>query len=132
MKKLPYFRISFFLYLISMSLPVFNFDWNFLGLQALYLGWFGLAEGQFLMSLPWMANLLFFINLIIKPKYHNTRLFLSVLTLLFGFVAIAFRGLHLGIGGNPEDVQMGPGFYLWMLSFLALFIDQIIKKTSTP
>jgi hypothetical protein len=127
MKSTLYSRISVLSYVASMFLPVFGFDWAFLGIQALYVGWFGVVEGELFIVLPWLANLLYWANLIINRKQHHIRIALSVLTILCASYAVMLRGLHLGIGGNPEDVQMGPGFYIWMLSFVALLVDQIVR-----
>ena len=133
MKKNSYFYYSFFLYGLSILLPVTGFNWEFIGLQAMIIPLFGLAEGELgiLFLIPWLANFTFLSSILLRNKNRSLRILISVFTVVLSSFTIPYFKLpfqELGL----FDAYAGPGFFLWMLSFVFMLISQLkeYKKTS--
>ena len=124
---------SVFLYVISFVTPVFIGAWFYVGVICFIWGWIGLLSFEWTMGLPWLANLLFFTNLILGKRKINLRIKLSAISILFGLCAIGIRELPRDEGGGNYEVYVGFGFLFWILSFIILLISQIkeYKNAST-
>ncbi|WP_146190713.1 hypothetical protein [Polaribacter aquimarinus] len=104
-------------------LPMFIGAWLFLGLFGLLVGWMGLLEP--IIGLPWLANVLYFINLYFKKWRLKIRILISIATIVFGLFAIGIRSVPRDEGGGITEVFVGFGFLIWMMSFVFLLISQI-------
>lgn len=110
-------------YAIALGTPVFIGS-NHFGLSALVLGWTGIVELNTWMGIPWIANFIYFLNIILKRKNVKVRIGLSTLTLIcssfiFGLSWVpAYDGLR-------DPVAVGIGSLFWILSFLILLFGQI-------
>jgi hypothetical protein len=118
-----YKAFSFLAYAVALCTPVF-WGSGYIGLVALVLGWSGLLELNPWMGIPWIANLIFFLNIFLKRKNVKVRIGLSVLTLIcssfiFGLSWVPF------LDGLREPVTLGVGTVFWILSFLILLIGQV-------
>lgn len=131
MKEVTGKQWAVFLYVISFVTPVFIGAWFYVGLTCFLLGWIGLFSLEWTMGLPWLANLLFFINLILGKKKLKARIRLSVISIVFGLCAIGVTELPRDEGGGNYDVFVGPGFLLWISSFVLLLISQLKEKKKT-
>ena len=133
MKKNSYFYYSFFLYGLSILLPVTGFDWGFIGLQAMIMPLFGLVEGELDMMflIPWSANFTFLAMILLRNKNISLRILISVFTVVFSLFSIPYFKLPFQEVGL-FDAYVGPGYFLWMLSFVFMLISQIkeYKKTA--
>jgi hypothetical protein len=112
---------SFLAYAIALCTPVF-WGSNHFGLSALLLGWMGFVDPW--SGLPWIANLLYFLNLFLKRKNVKVRIGLSVLTLICSSYIFGLSWVPTW-DGMREPVTVGVGSMFWILSFLILFIGQL-------
>lgn len=109
-------------YLLSLGMPIF--------VEVMILGFVALIEGlmalYFLLpwlGIPWIANIFFIINILYRGNKPKTRLILSLATLICASFAF-------GIESVPSmkevvNVTLGIGFYVWYISFIALFIHDL-------
>ncbi|PWG06063.1 hypothetical protein DIS07_06425 [Polaribacter aquimarinus] len=123
MKIEKYRNYSILLYILALMLPMFIGAWLFLGLFGLLVGWMGLLEP--IIGLPWLANVLYFINLYFKKWRLKIRILISIATIVFGLFAIGIRSVPRDEGGGITEVFVGFGFLIWMMSFVFLLISQI-------
>ncbi len=124
---------SIFLYGISMFLPVFGFDFAFLGFHALMLGnIFVFSEFELFIGVPWLANIIYIINILLRKKVLVLRLNLSVLMLLMSLFSFGYLKLPTDLGGNSESLYIGPGLLVWIASFVFLLLDQVKEYKKTP
>jgi phosphatidylserine synthase len=115
---------SNFLYFISLFLPVSGFEWEFLGFHALFYGWLGLVDFDFFIGIPWLANVLYWINFFMNRKYRFLRFVLSVLTILFALCTLSLPEFSLG-AKEDSRIVIGFGFLFWLLSFVILLVGQV-------
>lgn len=132
MKKYSYKQISKILYLVSLVLPSFIGAWGMLGFFCILIGWISVLQLDPIVGLPWLANILYWIVLLLKDRKIELRVFLSSLSIVFGFFAVGITAIPKDEGGGNYDVFVGIGFLFWMASFVLILIDQIkeYKKTS--
>ena len=77
-------------------------------------------------GLPWLANLLFYANLLLWKLNFKARILISILTVLLGLFAIGITEVLVNEGGTKEEVTVGFGYGLWMLSFITLLVGQLL------
>lgn len=130
MRRDNYRLYAFVSYLLSLVTPVFWGVSESLGAYVFYYGLIGLFfEGYLLLILPLLANITFFINVLLNKKYIKISLVLSVITIVFGLFTLGLPILH--VERNSDELFLGIGFFFWVLSFVLLMIGQIkILKTS--
>lgn len=121
MIKLTFKNISILLYGIALILPIF-FGAGVIGIFGLILGLIGVFEFDIFICLPWLANNLYFFNLIFEKKIKKFKITISVLTIVFGLFTFGITRIPLDEGGAYANVKPGIGFGIWMLSFIILFI----------
>lgn len=124
---------SVLLYIISVITPTCIGVWTFVGFFCLMFGWIGLFSWEWTMGLPWLANIFFYINLVLNRRALKLRMIFSLISISFGLLAIGITRIPLDEGGAYEDVYVGFGFLLWMASFILIFVGQIkeYKKLQT-
>lgn len=125
MDKFSQEKISIILYGISLFIPSFYGSWT-LGINALILGWIGISD--IFIFLPWLANLLFFVNLIFNKINIIVRIILSIVTILFALFVIGLKEIPETAGGSISQIIPGIGFYFWISSFIVLLFSQIKEK----
>ena len=127
MKKITLKNISIILYGIALILPIF-FGAEVIGFFGLILGLIGMFEFDIFIFLPWLANILYFFNLIFEKKINKLKIPISVLTIVFGLFTFGISRIPLDEGGAYANVKPGIGFGMWMLSFIILFVGQLKNK----
>lgn len=132
MKTSKYFFISIALYFVSMFLPVFGFYWEFMGIHVFFFGLIGLLEMKIFVLIPWLANLTYLSNLLLRKKSLILRSNLSALTILFSLFAFAYKELPFKEGSASTTVLLGPAFLCWFSSFVFLALDQVKEYKKLP
>ncbi|WP_272832187.1 hypothetical protein [Gilvibacter sediminis] len=112
------------LYGVSLITPMFFGD-DVVGALGLAFGWLGIFALDPYVTLPWLANFLYFFNLLAKKVNLKTQIKISALTLVFGLFLVGFHDLPINEGGGSVQVTVGIGFLLWMSSFIVLLIGQV-------
>ena len=115
------------LYGVALVLPIF-FGAEVIGIFGLVLGLIGMFEFDIYIFLPWLANILYFFNLIFENKIRNIKILISVLTIIFGFFTFGISRIPLDEGGAYANVKPGIGFAIWILSFITLLVGQLKNK----
>ena len=129
MNNLTYKSLSMLLYGVSLIIPMFFGD-DVVGALGLVLGLLGILTLDPYVTLPWLANFLYFFNLMSKKINRSTRIKISGVTIVFGLFLIGFRDLPINEGGGSVQVTVGIGFLLWMSSFIVLLIGQVKSSKS--
>ena len=127
LKKLTYKQISMLLYGIALITPMFFGTWT-IGVFGLIMGWLGIFALEPFVAIPWVANFLYFGNLIFKNLNLKTKIGLSILTIIFALFVIGLRELPENEGGRNSDIVVGIGFIIWISSFIVLLIGQLKEK----
>ncbi|MDC6384017.1 hypothetical protein D2V93_16635 [Flagellimonas taeanensis] len=127
MKKLTFKHISMFLYVVSLGSPIF-FGAGVIGIFGLLLGLIGMFEFDIYIFLPWLANILYFFNLVFEKKINNLKIPISILTIIFGLFTFGISRIPLDEGGAYANVKPGIGFGIWILSFTILLLGQLKNK----
>jgi len=115
------------MYILSSVLPTF-LGTNFLGIVGLLSGWIGIFVYDPFVGLPWISNILYLVNLSLPRSKNKIGLYLSVITIVFGLLLIGFRELPINEGRGSDQVTVGIGFGIWILSFVLLFLDRMNHK----
>lgn len=126
-KKIDLRKISIVLYIIALFIPIFSgSDYN--GVSGLFLGWIGLVvEFDLNIGLPWLANIFYFFNLIVKKISIGIKITISLLSITLGLFAIGIEEILVHEGGLMQSVEPGIGLFLWISSFVLLLIYQLIR-----
>ncbi|UOY07789.1 hypothetical protein L0P88_04365 [Muricauda sp. SCSIO 64092] len=128
MKNLTFKHTSMLLYAIALVLPIF-FGAGVIGIFGLVFGLIGMFEFDIYIFLPWLANILYFLNLIFEKKINKLKIPISILTIIFGLFTFGISRIPLDEGGAYANVKPGIGFGIWILSFLILLVGQLKNKT---
>lgn len=125
--------LSLIIFTISLFQPAFFIDRqdsdaysNSLFLFA--LGWMSFLGGGFIPFMIWLANPLYLISIFLISKSFK----LGILTSLWSiFLAVIFANLNSILtsesGSTSKITELGLGFYLWMSSFVILFISSLFN-----
>jgi hypothetical protein len=124
MTKINFRKTSMILYGIALITPMF-FGVYTIGIFGLIMGWLGFFTIDPFVAIPWIANFMYFGNLILKKKSIKFKIGLSILTIISGLFVIGFRELPENEGGANSDIIVGIGFLFWISSFIILLIGQI-------
>ncbi|MEC8831981.1 MAG: hypothetical protein VX772_06455, partial [Bacteroidota bacterium] len=111
---------------IALVLPIF-FGAEIIGVFSLILGLIGMLDFDIYIFLPWLANILYFLNIVFEKKINRLKIPISILTIVFGLFTFGISRIPLDEGGAYANVKPGVGFGVWMLSFIVLFIGQLKK-----
>lgn len=123
MKKSNYHLRAIILFGVSMVLPVFINQWDFWGFQAFLAGWIAFFEFDPFLTFPWIANLIFITNLMLRGRVIKIRVTLSVITILFSLLAFNLSAPFSDNDVFNENI-FGFGYLAWLSSFILLFIGQ--------
>ena len=115
------------LYGIALITPMFFGAWT-IGVFGLIMGWLGIFVLEPFVAIPWIANFLYFGNLIFNKINLKTKIGLSILTIICALFVIGLRELPVNEGGRNSDIIVGIGFIIWLSSFIILLIGQLRKK----
>ncbi|MDO6492885.1 MULTISPECIES: hypothetical protein [unclassified Cellulophaga] len=130
MKKLNYKQVSMLLYGIALITPMFFGTWT-IGVFGLIMGWLGIFALEPFVAIPWIANFLYFGNLIFNKLNLKTKIGISGLTIIFALFVIGLCELPENEGGRNSDIVVGIGFLIWISSFVVLLIGQLKEKIKT-
>jgi hypothetical protein len=131
-----YYWIALVLFLVSLTTPAaFESEWGIAqactqggwdrGLGFFIFGPFGIFSGQ----VGWFANPAMLTAALLRRR-KATALILALLAILFIVItSISFTTMWNDAGGNPI-CQLGIGYYLWLLSSIAL-LGAIISEPKT-
>ncbi len=129
MKKNTLFYLSILFYLGSMLLPVTGFDWGFIGFQAFYMGLSTLMDFEIFFFLSWLANFTYLSVLLLRNRNVTLRIIVALFTVILSLFSLIFFKFPFQEGGR-FDFYFGPGYLLWILSFVLLLVSQVKEKTS--
>lgn len=124
LKKISFRKKSLILYGISLFTPIFFGSW-IVGFFALIVGLAGVFEIEPFLGLPWVANILYFGNIIFEKGNLKLKIGVSIITIVFGLFTVGIREVPVHEGGLNDDVIVGIGFLIWLSSFIMLLIGQI-------
>ena len=130
MKKNELFYFSILAYLISMFLPVTWIDWGFMGFQMLIMGISAVAELETLIIIPWLANITYLLNLLLRNKHISIRILISAFTIVFSLFAL----VHFNFSFEKREIidfYPGPSLFIWLSSFILMLISQIKEYRKT-
>ena len=117
--------ISIGAYLFCFAQPgFFNSAGAALPRVLLIMGWLGAIVLKF----SWYANPAYFIALLTyntKPIATRT---LGAMALVLALSFLAYSGTPTHNGGISPIKEIGLGYYLWVFSFLLLFLASLIKR----
>lgn len=122
--------VSLLLFIISLTQPAVYTQGNEMhALVCFILGWAELFGD----GIAWLANPLFFIAvffLLIKQVKISTVL--SFLAVCMSLYYLSAETITVNEAGHRSPiVSYGPGYYLWMISCLSLFIRNLILLRSS-
>lgn len=118
------------LYGIALITPMFFGTWT-IGVFGLIMGWLGFFALEPFVAIPWIANFLYFVNLIFNKLNLKTKIGISILTIIFALFVIGLRELPENEGGMKSEIVVGIGFLIWITSFVFLLIGQLKEKRKT-
>jgi hypothetical protein len=111
--------LSVVLYLVSLVLPT---GAGF-GLLCLLMGWFELASSP-LEGVAWLANPLLFLAWgSMAARMGNAARALSVVALVLGGSWIVHHRAITNEGGDPGNVPLGVGYWVWLISLVLAAIS---------
>lgn len=118
--------ISIVLYSISFVLPALLLKESyFLGSYLFKMGWYGI----FVLNFSWYANPIYYFSIIAYfQKNFTSARNKAFIALVFGSFSLITNDWYSG--GNVLNIieGVGIGFYIWMLSFLIIFIGSLILR----
>jgi hypothetical protein len=109
--------LSIVVYGFALFTPTIVFDQPddyYVGIYCLVLGWVGMT------IIPWLANPIFFACLIcLWLKSCRIALILGSVAIVLASCTLLYRQMMHDEAGNMRSVTgYGPGFYLWLASFI--------------
>ena len=115
--------IAFWTYLIALFLPVFQGS-DLTGYHLVLFGVIGLVDMQWVLGLPWLANLGFL--LAFRMHGGSRRTVIVVISLAMASLAWAIHSLPQE--GTEELIGVSPdwGLRLWYLAFVILALDALL------
>ncbi|MBM3416147.1 MAG: hypothetical protein FJY20_06805 [Bacteroidetes bacterium] len=121
---------SVFLYAIACAYPIFRED-DYTGITALLRGWIGVVGGVSPVFLSWLANIAYFIALLVPARSRTIKIGCSIASLLLGLSFLAVKEIPFDEGGSNLDVSPGIAFYFWMAGFSMLYCSHFFIKENT-
>ena len=139
MTKIKYlipFYIAILLYLTSlMTVYFYNGSEEHLGIVMLLLGWLTGINDIFTF-IAWFANITFIMAILSVAKRKKAPkvmrgLILSGITLVFGLCGFLMGTIDSESASTTmANGSFGLGFYIWVLSFVAMFISMYLRFKS--
>jgi len=125
--------LSIILFIISLFQPAFFIDRKDSdaysdSLFLFALGWMSFFGGGFIPFLIWLANPLYIISLFLINRKSKTGIITISISI---FLALIFANLNEILtsesGSTSKITELGVGYFLWISSFIVLFINSIIN-----
>ena len=114
-------------YLAALPCPalLFTLDPPVRGITTLLWGWWGLVTGDF----PWLANPMYFVALLLVALSSNKMaLLLCAVAIGIGARSLLVEQWYFNEAQGTPVTGLGLAFYLWMASFVVLFLGAIILQ----
>ncbi len=111
------------LYVLALCTPAF-YTSDYYGIFVLALGWLGIPDPW--MGLPWLANIIYFLNLILRKARLKVKMMLSILTLICSSLVLGLSHIPQ-LDGYGDPVTVGFGALFWFLSFAILLAGQWLQ-----
>ena len=94
-----------------------------MGLPYLVIGWMGIFTGMF----AWYANIVGLIAFIFtSTKKHDAGIFFASIAILLGLQSLLLTEIPNIVNSDTIN-YFSIGFYVWILSFVAIFISCLIS-----
>jgi len=122
--------LSLGLYGISLVLPALEFqrDPTVSGFKVLAYGWMGVLTGD----VAWLANPAYFAAIaVFGERKHAMAVVAAAIALGLGATTVLAKSWYYASTGAPVKA-LGPGFYVWMASFLVLLVAAFFVRGSRP
>ena len=125
--------VSFLFYVVACCITAYKdpvADGGILGITCLGFGWLSFTSG-FAAFVAWLANFPYFINLVIvlvskKMSLRIVSVLLAVISLFLSFGAFGVSEIMKDEGGNMQTVSLGPGLYVWVISFVIMIVAAVL------
>ena len=127
------------LFISSLFFPalLFQYQKSLPGFQILAWGWWGILTLDF----AWFANPIYLIGLMyLKKEEYVAARYCSAGALVLGASSFSAKEWWFNEGSGTPIMGLGSAFYIWMLSFLLLFIgsffvsapNKALERDSAP
>jgi hypothetical protein len=123
-----YYTSILVLYLTSMFFKAFEGSGGIYGYHAFLFGFLSILINP-IAFMSWLANLTF-IYCFYQALRGKQRLVLSGITALLALLSVLVTDLPIHMGSSVSAVEVGNGFYLWVISIVGLFIINVVEKNS--
>ena len=100
-------------------------------------GWMAVLGGGLILSIIWLANPIYYYAVFFIINKGKLGIVPASLCLLLAIYFMILDSVMLGESGATTDItKLGAGFYLWISSFIAIFVAGVSlfinKKTEKP
>ena len=131
--------VSFLFYVAACCIIAFKdtaAEGGLYGFMCLLFGWLSFTSG-FAAFVAWLANFPYFINVVLvligkKPWMRLATTMLSIVSLFLSFGAFGVSQVMKDEGGNVQTVSLGPGLFVWMVSFIIMIAAAILPAEKKP
>ena len=128
--------LSIIVFIISLFQPAFFIDRedsdaysNSLFLLA--LGWMSFLGGGFVPFIIWLANPIYVISIFLINKSIKFGIITSLVPILLALIFANLNSILTSESGSKSKItELGLGFYLWISSFVILFVSSIVSLKS--
>ena len=128
--------LSIIVFIISLFQPAFFIDRedsdaysNSLFLLA--LGWMSFLGGGFVPFIIWLANPIYVISIFLINKSIKFGIITSLVSILLALIFSNLNSILTSESGSKSKItELGLGFYLWISSFVILFVSSIVSLKS--
>ena len=128
--------LSIIVFIISLFQPAFFIDRedsdaysNSLFLLA--LGWMSFLGGGFVPFIIWLANPIYVISIFLINKSIKFGIITSLVSILLALIFSNLNSILTSESGTTSKItELGLGFYLWISSFVILFVSSIVSLKS--
>ncbi|WP_312765388.1 hypothetical protein [Epilithonimonas sp.] len=125
--------LSIIVFIVSLFQPAFFIDRidsdaysNSLFLFA--LGWMSFLGGGFIPFIIWLANPIFLISIFLINKSLKAGILMSLISILLAIIFANLNSILISESGSTSKItELGLGFYLWLSSFVILFISSLFN-----
>lgn len=127
--------LSIILLIISLSMPAFFVDRGRtqpeeVGSLVIFLmGWMGPLGGAVIPFLFWCANPIYLFSIcLFLNRNRKQAFFISLVSCMIALLFMQMDKIMVSESGSESTItSLGPGYYLWLSSFLVLSIGTGIK-----
>lgn len=125
--------LSIIVFIISLFQPAFFIDRKDSdaysdSLFLFALGWMSFFGGGFIPFIIWLANPIYLISIFLINKSLKSGISMSLISILLALIFANLNSILTSESGSTSKItELGLGFYLWISSFVILFISSIIN-----